>query len=134
MISTAMGYAKRSLDLGRIHGLKEQIRDANLKLSEYYELTGNTEESFRYYKDYITFRDSVSNVETVQNLANLRTDFEVSQKQIEVDLLNQEKKNQRNVLISLGYHYDTGCHHSGDIILVLYQNSERKKARQNLFF
>lgn len=99
--STALSYAKRSLDLGRIHGLKEQIRDANLKLSEYYEHTGNMEESFRYYKDHIAYRDSVSNVETVQKLANLRTDFEVSQKQIEVDLLNQEKRNQRNILISL---------------------------------
>ena len=99
--STALNYAKRSLDLGRIHGLKEQISDANLKLSEYYERAGNMEESFRYYKDHIAYRDSVSNVETVQKLANLRTDFEVSQKQIEVDLLNQEKKNQRNVLISL---------------------------------
>jgi adenylate cyclase len=99
--STALAYAKRSLDLGRVHGLKEQIRDANLKLSEYYERAGNMEESFRYYKDHIAYRDSVSNVETVQNLANLRTDFEVSQKQIEVDLLNQEKRNQRNILISL---------------------------------
>jgi adenylate cyclase len=99
--STALGYAKRSLDLGQFYGLKEQIRDANLKLSEIYELTGNTEESFRYYKDFITYRDSLSNVAAVQNMANLRTDFEVSQKQIEVDLLNQEKKNQRNILISL---------------------------------
>jgi adenylate cyclase len=99
--STALSYAKRSLDLGQIYGLKEQIRDANLKLSEIHELTGNTEESFRYYKDYITYRDSLSNVAVVQNMANLRTDFEVSQKQIEVDLLNQEKKNQRNILISL---------------------------------
>lgn len=99
--STALDYAKRSLDLGQIYGLKEQIRDANLKLSEIYGLTGNTEESFRYYKDYITYRDSLSNVAVVQNMANLRTDFEVSQKQIEVDLLNQEKKNQRNLLISL---------------------------------
>lgn len=99
--STALAYAKRSLDLARVHGLKEQIRDANLKLSEYYEKAGNMDESFRYYKDHIAYRDSVSNVETVQILANLRTDFEVSQKQIEVDLLNQEKQNQRNVMTSL---------------------------------
>lgn len=98
---TALSYAKRSLDLGQVYGLKEQISGANLKLSELYEKSGNIDESFRYYKDHIAYRDSVSNVATVQNLANLRTDFEVSQKQIEVDLLNQEKRNQRNVLISL---------------------------------
>jgi class 3 adenylate cyclase len=33
-------------------------------------------------------------------MADLRTDFEVAQKQIEVDLLNQQKKNQRIVIIS----------------------------------
>ncbi|WP_373522537.1 adenylate/guanylate cyclase domain-containing protein [Aquiflexum sp.] len=99
--TTALTYAKRSLDLGKVHGLKEQISDANLKLSELYEKSGNIEESFRYYKDHIAYRDSVSNVTTVQNMANLRTDFEVSRKQIEVDLLNQEKRNQRNVLFSL---------------------------------
>lgn len=98
---TALSYAKRSLDLGKVYGLKEQIRDANLKLYELYEQTGNIEESFKYYRDHIIYRDSLSNVETVQNMANLRTDFEVSQKQIEVDLLNQEKRNQRNILISL---------------------------------
>ena len=34
-------------------------------------------------------------------MADLRTDFEVSQKQVEVDLLNKEKENQRIILISL---------------------------------
>lgn len=34
-------------------------------------------------------------------MADLRTDYEVSQKQIEVDLLNQQKRNQRNILTSL---------------------------------
>ena len=38
---------------------------------------------------------------TVQNMADLRTNFEVSQKQIEVDLLNQQKRSQRIILISL---------------------------------
>jgi class 3 adenylate cyclase len=34
-------------------------------------------------------------------MADLRTNYEVSQKQIEVDLLNQEKRNQRIMVISL---------------------------------
>ena len=34
-------------------------------------------------------------------MADLRTDFEVSQKQIEVDHLNKERENQRIILISL---------------------------------
>ena len=34
-------------------------------------------------------------------MADLRTDFEVSRKQVEVDLLNQQKRNQRVMLTSL---------------------------------
>ncbi|MBV9961993.1 MAG: two-component sensor histidine kinase [Parafilimonas sp.] len=34
-------------------------------------------------------------------MADLRTTYEVSQKQAEVNLLNQQKRNQRNILISL---------------------------------
>ncbi len=98
---TAMNYAKRSLQLAEKYGLKEQISDANLKLSELYEKAGNTGESFKYYKNYIAYRDSVNNIKSVQKMADLRTDFEVSKKQTEVDLLNQEKRNQRIMLISV---------------------------------
>ena len=36
----------------------------------------------------------------VQQMANIRTDFEVSQKQLEVDLLNQQKRNQKIIVIA----------------------------------
>jgi class 3 adenylate cyclase len=98
---TAFKYAERSLKLAEQYGLKEQISDANRKLSELYESTGNLGESLKYYKNYIAYRDSVNNIKSVQNMADLRTDYEVSQKQVEVDLLNKEKRNQRNIMISL---------------------------------
>ncbi len=98
---TAMNYAERSLQLAEQYGLKEQISDANLKLSELYEKASNPVESFKYYKNYIAYRDSVNNIKSVQSMADLRTNFEVSQKQIEVDLLNQQKRNQRIMLTSL---------------------------------
>ena len=97
---TALNYALRSLELSQQYGLKEQISDANLKLSELYEKAGDLEESYRYYKNHIVYRDSVNNIETVQQMADLRTDFEVSQKQVEVDLLNQQKKNQQIIVIA----------------------------------
>ncbi len=46
----ALNYALRSLELSLQYGLKEQIRDANLKLSELYDQVGNMEESYNYYK------------------------------------------------------------------------------------
>ena len=99
-MNAAFTYAKRSLDLAKKYGRKKEIGDANLKLSELYEKAGDQATSYKYYKDHIAYRDSVKNIESVQQLADLRTNFEVSQKQTEVDLLSQEKKNQRIVVIA----------------------------------
>lgn len=96
-----LAYALRSLELARKYGLKEQISEANLRLSDLYAKAGDMQKAYTHYKDHILFRDSLSNVKSVQKMAELRTDFEVSKKQVEVDLLNQQKKNQRNILISL---------------------------------
>jgi len=96
----ALSYAERSLELSTFHGLKEQISEANLKLSELYETKGDKVSSYKYYKDHIIFRDSVKNLESIQEIADLRTDYEVSQKQLEVNLLNQQKKNQRVAVIA----------------------------------
>lgn len=99
--STAMEYAFRSLQLAEVHGLKEQISNANLKISELYEKSGNPDASLKYYKNHIAFRDSVNNLMSIQKLADLRTDFEVAEKQAEVDMLNQAKRNTRIVMIGL---------------------------------
>ncbi|MDX2069733.1 MAG: adenylate/guanylate cyclase domain-containing protein [Haliscomenobacter sp.] len=94
-------YAQKSLDLALQYGLKEQIRDANLKLSELYEKIGDTKTSLQYYKNHITYRDSVNNLKSIQAMADLRTNFEVSQKQTEVDLLKEQRRNQQNQMIAL---------------------------------
>ena len=99
---TAFSNAERSLELAMEHDLKKQISDSYLQLSELHELKGNHNESLENYKQHIAYRDSVTNVETVQEMANLRTDYEVSQKQIEVDLLSEQKRNQQLVTIATG--------------------------------
>lgn len=96
----ALNYALRSLELAKEHRLKKQVSDANLKLSQLYEGFGDQHKSLSYYKEHIAYRDSVNNIEAVQKMGDLRTDFEVSQKQIEVDLLNQTKKTQRIIAIA----------------------------------
>ena len=118
-LNRAFSYAKRGLDLAKKYKLKKEIGDSNLKLSELYEKVGNQTKAYKYYKDHIAYRDSVKNIEVVQQQANLETqyqvaqnqikaDYEVSQKQAEIDLkqtevtlLNQQKKNQRIVVIAI---------------------------------
>ncbi len=97
----SLGYASQSLELAQKYGLKEQISDGNLKLSNFYEKYGDIKKALDYYKEYVVFRDEVSSVKEVQKMANVRTEFEVSKKQIEVDLLNQQKKIQRFIVIAI---------------------------------
>jgi class 3 adenylate cyclase/Tfp pilus assembly protein PilF len=88
---TALNYSKRSLDLAVKYGLKEQISEADLQLSRLHEKSGNYKEALSFYKDYTTYKDSVANIEIVQKIGNL----EVAQKQAEVDLLIEQKKNEQ---------------------------------------
>ena len=97
----ALAYAKNSYDVSMEQGLKEQIRDASLKLSELYEIDKDYENAFKYQKKYIAFRDSINNEETIRKMADLRTEFEVAQKQAEVDLLNQEQNTYFIIGLSL---------------------------------
>ncbi len=108
--TAAFGYAERSLKLAKQFGLKEQISDANLKLSELHEKKGNAKESLKYYKRHITFKDSVKNITAVQQMADQRVSrkqtevdlkqTEIDLKQTELTLSNQEKENQRNISIA----------------------------------
>ncbi len=86
----ALNYANRSLELANHYGLKDQISNSNLTLSKIFEEAGLPQTALEYYKNHIIYRDSVNNISAVQEMANLRTDYEVSQKQIEVDLLEKE--------------------------------------------
>ncbi|RKS53078.1 class 3 adenylate cyclase [Gillisia mitskevichiae] len=105
----SLNYAERSLELAEKYRLKKQISESNLKLAELYEAAGNLPEAYSHYKDHITYRDSFVNLENVASMADIRTNFEVSQKQAEVNLLNQQKRNQ---LIILGF--------TGFLLLTLY--------------
>ncbi len=95
----ALEFAEQSLQLAQAYGLKDQISSAYLKLSEIYEQLGETEKALQYYRDHVTYKDSVTNITSVQEMADMRADYEVTQKQLEVDLLQAQKKSQALILV-----------------------------------
>lgn len=97
----ALTYAGRSLELAKQYGLKEQMSDAYLKLSELYESIGDKDASLLNFKNHVAVRDSVNNLQSVQEMAELRTNYEIAQKQVEVDLLNQQRKTQRIIVFAV---------------------------------
>lgn len=137
----ASDFAKRSLLLAKKNELKQQASEASLKLSEILELAGNNKESFIFYKEHIAYRDSVHNLESFNKIANMRTDFEVSQKQVEVDLLNQQKANQKilifsllAILVMIGFYYRTitkAKRRSDDLLLNILPSETAKELKEN---
>lgn len=89
-LTGAFEYAQRSLEIAQRYGLKKQISETNLKLSQLYEQDGNLPESFKYYKDHIIYKDSVNNIQSIQKMADLRTNFEIEKKEDEILVLEKE--------------------------------------------
>jgi hypothetical protein len=89
----ALEYASRSLKLAQKYGLKKQISISN---ENYQNCTRNLwKKALQFYKKFIVYKDSLKSIEIVQKAADIRTNYEIAQKQIEVDLLNQQKQIKR---------------------------------------
>jgi len=99
-VNTAFNYAENSLRLAKNYGLKEQIGDAYLKLSEVTESRKDYAMSLAYFKEHISYRDSVVNLKDQQNIANQRRMFELTLKQSEIDGLSQKEKTRKVILIA----------------------------------
>ena len=117
-------YAERSLSIAKEKGLKAQISEANLRLSQIYEIMGDSLASYTHFKEHIIYRDSLMDMASVEQMADLRTDFEVSQKQLEVDLLNNQKRTQRIIMYSLGFVVL--------LIAIFYRRISKEKDRSDL--
>lgn len=96
----AIRYAETSLAAAQNYGLKSDLRNVHLKLATIYEKAGDTEEAFNHYKKFVLYKDSIRNIESIENMANLRSNFEIARKENEVDLLKQREKNQKTIVIA----------------------------------
>ena len=74
---------------------------ANL-LAGLYEISGRFDSAYYYQSKYIVANDSIKNIESVQRMANLRTEYEIEKKQAEVDGLERDKRINNLVNLGLG--------------------------------
>lgn len=93
----ALGFLEESLKISLRSNYKTDIVETYGKLSELYEKLGNSAMALDNFKAHILYRDSLRNIESVQELANFRSEYEIAQKQSEVDILNLEKKQQQQI-------------------------------------
>jgi signal transduction histidine kinase len=126
-LERAIEYAQHSLEVSKEHSLKEQIRDANLKLSELYDAQNNYQQAYFHQSQYLVYRDSINSEEKIREIADLKTEYEVSQRETEIQLLKTEQRNQYIIFASMAL----------IIILLglvsfLYYRNSRKKQTLNL--
>lgn len=97
--SEAITYTMRGLEMAKQEGLKEQVRDASHLLFQLNRSIGEHELAADYLIQHYAYRDSIQNLETTQEIANLRTEFEVGEKQAEVDLLLQQRRSNQMIML-----------------------------------
>jgi signal transduction histidine kinase/Tfp pilus assembly protein PilF len=64
-------------------------------LSEYYESRNDFTKTFHYFKDYITLRDSLQNMESRKNVERLQMEFETEKKEKEIEILTKSGEIQK---------------------------------------
>lgn len=95
-------YTSKGLETAIEEGLKEQARDASYLLFQLHQKNNDHKKAIEFQTQYYAYKDSIQNLETTQELANIRTGFEVGQKQAEVDLLMAQKKSNQIIMITGG--------------------------------
>lgn len=87
----AIRHTSKALDIAQELDLKEQTRDAYMLLSKLFKAKKDYPRAFDYQNRYIAYKDSIENTETTKQLANLRTEFEVSLKEKEIIVLEKHQ-------------------------------------------
>ncbi|MEM6642470.1 MAG: tetratricopeptide repeat-containing sensor histidine kinase [Bacteroidota bacterium] len=98
----AIYWARLGYQAGVDNGYKEVIRNGAEVLAEAFEIKGQLDSSLYFFKEYHAFRDSIVNIENVKEIEAMRADFSIAQKQSEVDLVLQQKRNRQVLIIALG--------------------------------
>ncbi len=98
-VKMAIETITRGLEIAREIDVKAQIRDASELLAELHQEQGNYEEALIYHKQFVAYKDSIQNTETVRKLANQQAEFEIGQAQAQMDAERQTEQVIKYALI-----------------------------------
>lgn len=98
----AIALSQEALGIAEQLDYRAEMRDANRKLAELYERKKDFEKAYYFRLKSDALSDSINNLKIVQQLANQRTEFEVGQKQAELDKVTAEKQTREVIIIAVG--------------------------------
>lgn len=110
--------------------LLPQKRDAAERLSLIYSELNDHKNAYHYQSQYIAYRDSINNEETIRKMADLRTEYEVAQKQAEVEVAQAQleletKRRQTQQIVGLALIIVLVL--SGILSYVLFRHAKRER-------
>ena len=85
-IDEAFDFASKSKELADSSGIKDLQGKVRLLISRIYEKSGKTAQAFLYFKEYSTIKDSLFNERQSQQLAQLRSELELQDKESEIGI------------------------------------------------
>jgi two-component system NtrC family sensor kinase len=129
---SAIYCTEKGLEMAIPEDLKEQVRDASLLLSKLYKEQGDFKRAYVYQEQHFAYKDSIQDRETTQRLADLRTDFEVGQKQAELDLMETEKQAERQQSLIVGGALSIVILLIAILAFVQYRNSKAKQGTNQI--
>ncbi|HBG88353.1 MAG TPA: hypothetical protein DEG09_04460 [Marinilabiliaceae bacterium] len=88
----ALVYAQKAYQTAEAFNNPQRKRDAFEQLAKVYEAMGDYQQAYDYQNKYLHLRDSLLNTETITQIANMRADFEIGQKQQEVERIAASKR------------------------------------------
>jgi two-component system NtrC family sensor kinase len=97
---SAIWYASRGLKQAIETGTIEYMRDNSESLANAYAFKNDFKNAYKYHLDYINYRDSILNADVQKKAGFLQYKYDLEKKQAQITLLNQEKRIQKNFLIS----------------------------------
>lgn len=120
----AFNCANKALVISKRYGFNVQTKESYYVLTNICAKTGDYKKAYEYNLLYNAYRDSINNNESTQKIADLRTSYEVAQKQTEIDLLTKRKNIQHIIAGSLAILVLI----SGVFVFALYRNIRKTKA------
>jgi serine phosphatase RsbU (regulator of sigma subunit) len=100
-IKKAISCASAGFNNASNNRIIEFERDAAYRLAQLYQASGKYDSAYHYLSLFINANDSIKSFKNIQKMADLRTKYEVSQKQAEVNVLERNKVIQLIVILSL---------------------------------
>ena len=101
MPDSAIWYARAGLDSSIKSGTIEYMRDNAEALANAYAFKKDFAKAYTFHLQYINYRDSTLNTEIKNKTALFQYNNDLGRKEVQITQLNQEKKGQKNFLISV---------------------------------